>query len=103
MPPRLNLSEKHLLTFPPTPTTWVCEAKRKVFVETFTCNTPNSGRADQCWACTKLKPKRPRLVWVTYEATCKRIGHTPGEKWPAPSTEAVVAKKAPAVKRKKAG
>lgn len=85
---RLTLAERNLLRYPPTTTTWICQAKRmRDGVERVECGLPNFGLASKCWLCGTKKPSRVKLEWPRYVATCKKAGIEPGEKWPPKSTE----------------
>jgi hypothetical protein len=64
-------SERRLLEHPPTQHTWICRG----------CETYNRGALQQCWACAKPRPEKPKRLWPLYLKVCEKHGHTPGEPW----------------------
>jgi hypothetical protein len=84
-------AEEHLLRYPPTEDTWICQAKlvRTEFAAAgepkhtaIRCNAPNSRyETERCWCCARPKPAKPKRLWPLYLKVCEKHGHTPGEPW----------------------
>lgn len=76
--PGLTAEETHLIRYPPTPSTWLCEHVESVEDEDGNVSTRsrflrNAGTWDECWMCREPKPESPRLLWPTYEAASKKL------------------------------
>jgi hypothetical protein len=100
---KLTKAELRLLEYPPTESTWRCQApKPTADNENAVCGMVNSGSLANCWVCMSVEPRS--LLWPEYQKAAAKAGvpdESLGKRW-TPEVANVPVKRQRRTRRKSA-